>query len=45
MKEDIRALLDRREEITKEINKLQKEYEALGNAVKLMLDIKEKEER
>ena len=32
-KEDIKTLLDRRRELLEEINKLQKEYTAIGNIV------------
>lgn len=33
MKENIKILLDRRKEIQNQINKLQKEYTALGNVI------------
>ena len=39
MKEDIKILLDRREEIVKEINKLQQEHTAIGNLLTKLFDI------
>ena len=39
MKEDIKILLDRREEIVKEINKLQQEHTAIGNILTKVFDI------
>lgn len=41
-KEDIKALFNRRKEILEEINKLEKEYTALGN---LLEEIIKREER
>lgn len=40
-KEDIQALLDRRKELLEEINKLNKEYTALGNIISKILYEKE----
>lgn len=43
-KEDIQALLDRRKEILQEVNKLNKEYTAIGNIIKEILRNKEIED-
>lgn len=43
MREDIKILLARREEIKNEINKLDKEYTALGNLITEILRYKQEE--
>lgn len=43
-KEDIQALLDRRKELLEQINKLNKEYTALGNIITEILKQKEIED-
>lgn len=43
MKDDIQILLDRREEIRKQINKLEAEYGALGNVITVLFKYKQKE--
>ena len=43
-KEDVEALCNRREEIRKEINKLQSEYTAIGNIISAILKNKEIED-
>ena len=43
-KEDIQALLDRRKRLLEEINKLNKEYTALGNIITEILRQKEIED-
>lgn len=43
-KEDIQALLDRRKELLEQINKLNKEYTALGNIITEILKQKELED-
>ena len=43
-KEDIQALLDRRKELLEQINKLNKEYTAIGNIVTEILKQKELED-
>ena len=42
-KEDINALLERRREIIEEVNKLQREYAAIGNVVEDILKRREEE--
>lgn len=41
-KEDIKALLDRRKEILEEINKLNKEYTAIGNILEGIIKLEER---
>lgn len=43
MKEDIKILLDRRKEIQDQINKLEKEYKAIGKVITELHRYKEKE--
>lgn len=43
-KEDIQALLDRRKELLEEINKLNKEYTAIGNIITEIFRQKELED-
>lgn len=43
-KEDIQALLNRRKELLEEMNKLNKEYTALGNIITEILKQKELED-
>ena len=42
-KEDVKILLDRRKEILEEINKLNKEYAAIGNLLEELIRIEERE--
>ena len=42
-KEDVKVLLDRRKEILEEINKLNKEYTAIGNLLEELIRIEERE--
>ena len=42
-KKDIRVLLDRRKEILEEINKLDKEYTAIGKVIEELIRIEERE--
>ena len=42
-KEDIKVLLDRRKELQEEINKLQKEYNAIGRILETIIKIEERE--
>lgn len=42
-REDIQTLLDRRREILIELNKLNKEYTALGNIIEEIFRLEEKE--
>lgn len=43
MKENIKTLLDRREEIKNQINKLEKEYSAIGEVLTELYNYKQKE--
>lgn len=43
-KEDIKALLDRRKELLQEINKLNREYTALGNILEEIIKKEEKKD-
>lgn len=43
MKEDIQILLNRRKELKEQINKMQKEYSALGRTISKMIKVAEKE--
>ena len=45
MKENIKILLDRRSEILKEINKLEKEYKAIGDVLTELYNYREKEKK
>lgn len=42
-KDDIKVLLDRRQDIRNEINKLEKEYTAIGNVVEYILKRRKEE--
>ena len=42
-KEDVKILLDRRKEIQEEVNKLQKEYGAIGRILETILKIEERD--
>lgn len=42
-KEDVKVLLDRRKELQEEINKLQKEYSAIGRILETIIKIEERE--
>jgi hypothetical protein len=43
MKEDIQILLNRRKELKEQINKMQKEYSALGRTVSKMIEVAKEE--
>ena len=45
MKENINILLDRRAEIKEQINKLEKEYKAIGDLIQELYRYKEKEKK
>ena len=42
-KDDIKVLLDRRKEILEEINKLDKEYTAIGKVIEELIRIEKRE--
>lgn len=42
-KEDVKALFNRRKELKEEINKLEKEYTAIGNLLEIIIKIEERE--
>lgn len=43
MKDDINILLERRRELQLQINKLQEEHKALGNAISKLMEVTEQE--
>lgn len=45
MREDIKILLNRREEIKEQVNKLQAEYKAIGDLIIELHKYKEKEKK